>query len=318
MIDSIAYGPVPSRRLGHSLGINNIPPKTCSYSCVYCQLGTTLKTQVGRRCFYKPEEIAESVKVKIEQAREKGEPVDYLTFVPDGEPALDVNLGQEIELIKSFNKKVAVITNASLIWQEDVRRDLQKADWVSLKIDAVNEEIWRRIDRPQKSLSINEILDGILAFRDSFQGLLTTESMLLQGLNDRTEEIEVIAGFLARLKPDIAYLSIPTRPPAVKAVTAASEKTITMAYQILKSRMERVECLLGYEGNAFAFTGNVEDDLLGITAVHPMREDGVTELLRKADAGWDTIHKLIRDGNLAEVEYLGKRYYIRKLKISTT
>ena len=129
MANSIVFGPVPSRRLGRSIGINNIPPKTCSYACVYCQLGKTSRMMAGREFFYDPEKIINAVKLKIKHAREKDESVDYLTFVSDGEPTLDCNLGKEIELLKSFGIKIAVITNASLIWREDVRQDLQKADW---------------------------------------------------------------------------------------------------------------------------------------------------------------------------------------------
>jgi len=124
----IAFGPVPSRRLGRSLGVNNIPPKVCTYSCVYCQVGRTIRMQVERRVFYGPEEILQAARDKVERARESGEPIDYLTFVPDGEPTLDVNLGREIELLRSLGIKIAVITNASLIWREDVREALMKAD----------------------------------------------------------------------------------------------------------------------------------------------------------------------------------------------
>ena len=313
MINSIIYGPVPSRRLGHSLGINNIPPKACSYSCVYCQLGSTVNMQVDRETFYEPEEIAQSVKEKVKQVREKGEPIDYLTFVPDSEPTLDANLGKEIELLKCLDMKIAVITNASLIWREDVRQDLQKADWVSLKVDTVSKEIWYRINRPQKSLKLEGILGGMVEFANVFKGELTTESMLIQGINDDSGEIERITDFLVGLKPSKAYLAIPTRPPAERTINAANGHTINVAYQIFGKRLSNVEYLIGYEGNAFAFSGNAEEDLLSITSVHPMREEAVIELLRKADAGWGVVEKLIEDGSLMEVEYRGKRFYMRKL-----
>ncbi len=310
---SIIFGPVPSRRLGHSLGINNIPPKVCSYSCVYCQLGNTINLQVERQTFYKPEEIAQSVKEKVKQVKEKGEAIDYLTFVPDGEPALDSNLGKEIKLLKPLNIKIAVITNASLIWRQDVRQDLQKADWVSLKVDTVDKEIWRRINRPQKSLKLEAILEGMLKFANSFKGELTTESMLIQDINDNNEGIERIADFLVELKPNKAYLAIPTRPPAKKTIKPASEQVINMAYQIFSNRLSSVEYLIGYEGNVFTFTGKVEDDLLGITSVHPMREEAVIEFLKKAGASWGVIKKLIEDGSLVELEYQGIKFYMRKL-----
>jgi len=311
MINFVVYGPVPSRRLGHSLGINNIPPKICSYSCVYCQLGSTTDIRVERQTFYQPEEIAQRVKRKVNQVREKNEQIDYLTFVPDGEPTLDVNLGKEIELLKPLGIKIAVISNGSLIWRDDVRQDLQKADWVSLKVDAISR--WRRINRPHKLLNPKVILDGMLKFAGTFEGKLATESMLIQGFNDNSEEIERIADFLAELKPDVAYLAIPTRPPAVKTVTAANEQVINMAYQIFSRRLGSVEYLIGYEGNAFAFTGNIEDDLLSITSVHPMREEAVIEFLNKASAGWEVVGKLIKDGSLMEAEYRGKKFYMRKL-----
>lgn len=143
MIDEqklIAYGPVPSRRLGQSVGINNIPPKICTYSCIYCQLGRTLNMQIKRQTFYKPEEVVKAVKRRIQRAKENQETIDYLTFVPDGEPTLDENLGKEIERLQGFGIKIAVISNASLIWMADVRKDLAKADWVSLKIDIVDQD----------------------------------------------------------------------------------------------------------------------------------------------------------------------------------
>jgi len=128
---------------------------------------------------------------------------------------------------------------------------------------------------------LRTILDGMLQFASTFRGELTTETMLIQDINDSHEEIENIAAFVARLKPSKAYLSIPTRPPAQKELKAASGPAINAAHQIFKQKISNVEYLIGYEGNAFAFTGNVEDDLLNITSVHPMREEAITEFLKK-------------------------------------
>jgi wyosine [tRNA(Phe)-imidazoG37] synthetase (radical SAM superfamily) len=269
--------------------------------------------QVERRAFYEPEEIVQDVLHKVEKVKEAGESIDYLTFVPDGEPTLDVNLGHEIELLKPLGIKIAVITNASLIWREDVREDLMKADWVSLKVDAVRENIWRRVDRPRRSLQFAAILDGALRFARAYQGELTTETMLIEGVNDSEDLIQEISGFLIRLQPAAAYLSIPIRPPAEKWVHPPSEETINRAYQILSGRLDRVEYLIGYEGNAFTFTGDVEEDLLSITAVHPMREDAVNEFLALAGAAWPTVRGLVAQGQLVEAEYKGHKFYMRKL-----
>lgn len=191
----LAFGPIPSRRLGRSLGINNIPPKICTYSCVYCQVGNTIKMQEERQKFYSPERIFKEVKEKVGKCKTKGEKIDYLTFAPDGEPTLDINLGREIALLKSLGIKIAVITNGSLVWREDVRRDLAKADWVSLKVDAASKEIWWKVGRAYKSLKFEAILNGMLEFRNLYTGVLTTETMLIEGINDQEEEIRKVAVF---------------------------------------------------------------------------------------------------------------------------
>jgi len=312
VISSIAYGPVPSRRLGRSLGINNIPPKTCSYSCVYCQLGRTTDMHIERGAFYKPLEIARSVTEKVRCAGEKDEPVDYITFVSDGEPTLDINLGEEITFLSKSGIKIAVITNASLIWREDVIRDLQKADWVSIKVDAITPGVWDRINRPHGALRLDVVLEGIISFARSFVGILTTETMLIKGINDDIGEIGQIADFLVKLEPATAYLAIPTRPPAER-VESATEQNINMAYQIFTERLNNVEYLIGYEGNDFASTGNVQEDILNITAVHPMREEAVAEFLSRSGASWEVVQNMVEKRILVELEYLGKKFFMRKL-----
>ncbi len=158
---TIAFGPVPSRRLGRSLGINNIPPKSCSYSCLYCQVGVTQGKLVEPRDFYAPEDIYQEVSEQLKKAHNSDEPIDYLTFVPDGEPTLDINLGKAIDLLRPLNIPIAVISNASLLWREDVRAAIGKADWVSVKVDSVVEEIWKQVNRPHVALRLDDIKDGI-------------------------------------------------------------------------------------------------------------------------------------------------------------
>jgi len=315
----LAFGPVPSRRLGRSLGINNIPAKTCTYSCVYCQLGRTSQLTVKRRAFYNPEKIFNEVKRKVEVAVSRNEKIDYLTFVPDGEPSLDINLGKEISLLKQIGVPIAVLTNASLLWYEDVKEDLLKANLVSLKMDSVNQVLWRKINRPHTSLSLNKILDSIVSFADDFEGILITETMLIDEI-EYGAELREIASFLQELNGlKKAYIAIPTRPPAEKWVKPANEEIINLAYQIFSEKLgaEKVEYLIGYEGNAFAFTGNVKEDLLAITAVHPMRKEAIEEFLKKANAEWHIIEELLHKKLLIELEYEGKLYYMRKLPSRT-
>ena len=313
MEQQLVFGPVPSRRLGRSLGLNNIPPKSCPYTCVYCQLGRTVTMQGERRSFYDPAALFQAVRRKIDSLQAAGEAIDFLTFVPDGEPTLDLNLGQEIEFLRPLGIPIAVITCAALIWREDVRAELAQADWVSLKIDAVETERWRRINRPYGRLRLAEILEGALKFAASFDGTLVTETMLVAGLNDAPAQIEMTAGFVGRLRPATAYLAIPTRPPAETWVRPPGETVLTRAYQLFSDAVDHVEYLIGYEGNAFSSTGDVREDLLGITAVHPLREDAVRHLLARAGVGWPVVDRLLAEAQLVQTEYQGHKFYMRKL-----
>lgn len=311
--NQIVFGPVPSRRLGKSVGINNIPPKKCSYSCVYCQLGKTLHMQIQRESFFSPDEIVQQTKTKIKNVKEKKEHIDYLTIVPDGEPTLDQNLNVLIKKLKKFQYPVAVITNSSLLSQENVRNELLNANWVSVKIDAVNEITWKKVNRPYGKLNLDEILNGITLFSKNYEGSLCTESMLIHNINDDEKSLKQLAKFIGTLKSEISYLSIPTRPPAETWVQPASEETLALAYQLFTDEDISTEYLIGYEGNEFAFTGNAKEDILSITAVHPMREEAVKEFLQKANENWSLITKLIREQKLVKHRLNDTTFYLRKL-----
>lgn len=307
----LVFGPVPSRRLGRSLGINNIPPKHCSYSCLYCQVGPTKATEMRPGYFYKPESIYQAVSQHLEKLKATNETVDYLTFVPDGEPTLDAGLGKSIELLRGLNIKIAVISNASLIWQDRVREMLKMADWVSLKVDSVDDAIWRTINRPCEGLALNQILSGMQMFAKDFNGVMATETMLLDGINTGHDTVVHLGAFLQTLAPHKIYLAIPTRPTAEKTARAPDIELINAVYQTLNQTLTGIELLTGYEGNAFASTGNFADDLLAITAVHPMRKDAVLNLLDKTGGDWSDVQQLLDSQNLREIEYQGNYFYLR-------
>lgn len=308
---SIAFGPIPSRRLGQSLGINHIPPKVCSYDCVYCQVGPTRSASTTRHDIFPVERIVAEVRARLAQVEAKGGRVDFLTFVPDGEPTLDARLGEEIDALRPLGKRIAVITNASLVERADVRADLARADWVSLKIDAVDESIWRRVDRPAASLDLDAIHAGMRQFAREFSGTLTTETMLVRCVNDGAESLEATASFIATLRPAVAYLAIPTRPTAEHEALPADETAITQAWAIFAGHLARVELLTGFEGTNFGSTGDAEADVLATTAVHPMRTEQVEELLRKDGSDWRVIEGLLQRGLLRQVEYRGHSFFVR-------
>ncbi len=310
----LAFGPVPSRRLGRSLGINNIPPKSCSYSCIYCQVGPTARQEIEPRVFYPPEMVAAAVSNRVDAAQAAGEQIDYLTFVPDGEPTLDINLGEAIDRLRPLGIRVAVISNASLVWREDVRRALNKADWVSLKLDSTHENIWRQTNKPHPALQLEAILQGMQRFARDYSGTLVTETMLVDGVNDGAESVAGVAQFLSELKPQTAYLAAPTRPPAQRGVRAPAEDRVVQAYEILGAQLGDLQLLTGDEGNAFAVTGDARRDLLAITAVHPMRRNAVEHFIARSGQNWALIKQMIEEGELVEVNFAGQEFYVRRLR----
>jgi wyosine [tRNA(Phe)-imidazoG37] synthetase (radical SAM superfamily) len=263
--------------------------------------------------FYDPATVLREIEERILKVEQNRESIDYLTFVPDGEPTLDSRLGDEIQSLRRLGLKVAVITNSSLLGRQDVREELRKADWVSLKVDASQLGVWYRINRPHPGLQLRTILEGILEFAKGFKGQLVTETMLVKDVNDGEENLRKTADFLASLNPSKAYLSIPTRPPTEKWVRPAEEAGINQAFQIFSEKVDSVECLIDYEGNAFTSTGNVEEDLLSITAVHPMREDAVKEFLAESEADWAVVRRLLAQGVLSETTYRGKHFFLKSL-----
>jgi wyosine [tRNA(Phe)-imidazoG37] synthetase (radical SAM superfamily) len=308
---ALAFGPVPSRRLGHSLGINNIPPKVCSYSCVYCQVGSTPSPRIDPLPVYPTAEIVAAVTAQLAVVRARGERVDHLTFVPDGEPTLDASLRSTIVALRPLGVPIAVITNGSLAWRPEVRAALREADWVSVKVDAVDEPTWRAVDRPHPQLHLPTVLDGIRELARCFPGRLVSETMLVAGVNDSEACADRIATFLGELAIDTAYLAVPTRPPADPRACGPDTATVTRIYGRFAAQLDHVELLTGYEGDAFAATGDARADLLAITAVHPMRASAVDELLTRNDADREVLERLVADRLLVPVDHGGDRYYTR-------
>jgi len=309
-----AFGPVPSRRLGQSLGVNNIPPKHCTYSCVYCQVGVTPEQSCSQRSFFYPTDVVRSVQDRVKTLRKQKEPVDYLTFVPDGEPTLDRYLGLEIDLLRFSGIPVAVLTNGSLLGNQKVREHLENADLVSLKVDTVTPIIWHQLNRPQPGMELDRVLEGMLRFSEEYEGILDTETMLVEGLNDDPASLEATAKFLYRLAPRTAYLALPTRPPAEPSCQPATCQALQAAHEIFSGYLDSVESLPTDEGTRFSSPGVFESDLLGITSVHPIRERALKKMAERQSIEWARVETLLSRGYLKRVSYLGQAFYARNLR----
>lgn len=311
----ISFGPIPSRRLGKSLGINNIPAhKICTYSCVYCQVGPTKEYSTIRREFYAPDVIFKEVQKHLQQI-DKADHPDYLTFVANGEPTLDINIGKSIEALKALHIPIAVITNASLLKLKEVRDDLKLADWVSIKIDTNNESIWNLINNPDNELTFKSHIQGILQFASEYKGILVTETMLAEGINDHEDVLQQTSELIKKINPSVAYISVPTRPPAMAGIKPPKETTVNEAFQIFSNQELKVELLLGFEGTNTGYTGNAIEDIINICTVHPIREDTMKELLHKDKADSSILDSLLHNKLIKKISYKSDNFYIRQFHV---
>lgn len=308
------FGPIPSRRLGWSLGVNTLPEKICSYSCAYCQVGLTHHFDTIRREYADPLELARAVTEKIAAVQATGGKVEVISFVPDGEPTLDIRLGDEIAAVTHLGK-VAVITNGSLMDRDDVRRDLMRAGIVSIKIDTLDPAAWRAIDCPAAGMELAPVLDGIKRFAKEFKGTLLTETMLVGGVNDDAEHLAATARFIAALGPKKSYILVPTRPPARLDIVLPTPGALAAAWHIFSAALPpgTVEVLTGHEGDLFSSTGDARADILAITAVHPLRIENIQSILDAAGASWDIVETLKNEGLVSIVSFGESRFIVRTI-----
>jgi len=280
------FGPVPSRRLGKSLGIDPIPLKTCNWSCVYCQLGRTRPLTNERRSYNPREDIMAEVQQAL-AAHQTGE-IDWITFVGSGEPALHSELGWLIQHVKALtNLPLAVITNGALLYLPEVRFELAAADAVLPTLDAGNPRLYRKINRPWPKLTFEAHVQGLAAFRWSYPGKLWVEVMLIKGLNDTEEALQEIAVALSQINPDQVHLLLPVRPPAENWVQPADEIGLQRAQAILGKVAHVLQPVI--EPAATHSTDDLKSAILGIITRHPMQD----EELGVALGGW----------SLAEVQH---------------
>jgi wyosine [tRNA(Phe)-imidazoG37] synthetase (radical SAM superfamily) len=302
------YGPVYSRRLGQSLGVDPVPLKTCNWNCVYCQLGRS-KPMVNERKEYFP---AEDILVDVKQALALHTPgdIDWITFVGSGETTLHSRLGWLINEVKVLTQHpVAVITNGSLLYLPEMREELALADAVLPSLDAGTQEMYQRVNRPMAELPFESLLEGLITFRKEYQGKLWVEVMLLQGLNDTELALRDIANALVRIQPDEVHILLPTRPPVETWVQPADEDGLLRARAILGD----IAHVIHPGSGSFDLSGNesLVDAVVGIITRHPMRESELIETLQHWSPGdiTATMLELESSGKAQIVERFGIRFW---------
>jgi len=238
------YGPVPSRRLDFSLGIDIIPFKTCTLDCIYCQLGPTANKALQRKEYYSQSEILVQIKEKLAS----GQRVDTITFSGSGEPTLNKTLGKLIKEIKKIIPiPVAVLTNSTLFTDKTVRNALMAADLVIPSLDAATQEVFLKTNRPCSTLKIQEVIEGLIMFRREFKGSIWLEIMLVKGVNDSLPHIQKLQEAVSRIKPDKIQLNTVVRPPAEKSAQPLSPEEME---KIRKAFGKSCEIIAGFDKKA--------------------------------------------------------------------
>jgi len=262
---SYFYGPVPSRRLGFSLGVNLTPKKLCTFNCVYCQLGDTTKKTIKRFFYVDPVELKKEL-TKIVNRNPK---IDYISISGSGEPTLHKGLDKIIDTIRETtnNKyRVCVITNSSLLYKKEVRKELEKADLIIPSLDAATEESFSRIDKPHKQITLKKIVDGLINLRKEFKGKIWLEIMILGGINDSLKEAGIFKKLVAKIKPDKVQLNLPIRPSGASIALPDYER-VKKIKKIIGKKCEIVSSF--YKDAQNNFSKSVQSDIMKYLNIRP-------------------------------------------------
>ena len=302
---SNVFGPVPSRRLGFSLGIDVVPFKTCTLDCIYCQLGrTTVKTN-QRKDFFSVKEILDEIKRNINSQKR----IDYITFSGSGEPTLNSRIGQMIEEIKKITSlPVAVLTNGTLLYLPEVQEELKKADLVIPSLDAADEDTFTRVNRPHPSLKIHEVISGMAEFSRNFKGKIWLEVMLVKGINDSPWHLQKLTEVIRKIKVEKIQLNTPVRPPAEDFVFPLDEEDLRKICSFFGKNCEVIAKIQRKKQKAFQ--QNIEIMIHNMVKRRPVTiEDIAISLGIHRNEVIKYIESLIERRLVSFRIYEGKRYY---------
>jgi len=290
------YGPVSSRRLGRSLGLDLVPFKTCTYDCIYCQLGRTTNKTVERKEYVSVHQILDETRRKLDA----GPAPDYITIAGSGEPTLNVRIDKLIRGIKELVRTpVAVLTNGSLLWMKEVQEALMHADIVLPSLDAGEGRLFRYVNRPHPSLSFERMVNGLIEFREHFPPSVWLEVFMLGGITGLPAQAKEIADICQRIRPERIQLSTVSRPPAEDFACAVSRDQMEQLAVLFSGSVEVVsESKL--DERSTGLSENVADtDIIALLSRRPCTVQGISAGLGvHASEVTKRLHALIGQGTV--------------------
>jgi wyosine [tRNA(Phe)-imidazoG37] synthetase (radical SAM superfamily) len=299
------FGPVPSRRLGLSLGVDIIPPKLCTLDCIYCEVGATDKRGLARKEYLPAAEILDEVRLSIAEHPD----LDHITLSGSGEPTLNSAIGEIIRGIKRMTGiPVAVLTNGTLLTLPEVRHDLLEADIVSPSLDAVSPEIFDKIDRPHPKLDIDAIIKGIAQFRGEYAGALWLEVLFVKDLNDSDDEVQKLKKAIATIDPDKIHINTVVRPPAEDSAHPVGEERLR---EILKVFGNKAEIIGVYkEKHKTEERTGSEEAILALLRRRAMTIEGITTaLMMRAEEVIPVLKKMVKDNLIHQFTFQGEDFF---------
>ncbi len=303
------FGPVPSRRLGLSLGINIIPHKTCNYNCVYCEVGKTTFLTNKRQSFYNVEDIKKDFLEHVDRVGK----FDFITFSGSGEPTLNKDIGELIRFVKSFNKaKIAVLTNGSLLYLEEVRQDLYEADIVIPSLDAALESTFKRINQPHKELKLQNIIEGIKQFVLEFKGEVWLEIVFAKGINDKKDDIEALKRAIEYIGPKKVQIGTIERPPAFSGVARLSNEELIDIYMALKDY--NVELIKPFSDKNIDFKEFLEKSIIKMISIRPCSAKELADVFDTNEKDIDAIISTLIQEKKAYYKTFGGKEFISARK----
>jgi wyosine [tRNA(Phe)-imidazoG37] synthetase (radical SAM superfamily) len=300
------FGPVPSRRLGRSLGIDLVPYKTCTFDCIYCDLGRTTRKTISRRSYVSPKEVQGELELRLSVLEKKP---DYITLSGSGEPTLNTSVGEIIQRVKEITSTpVAILTNSSLLSLDEVRRDLSGADVVLPSLDAITPALFEYINRPHASLSVEGIISGLIQFRKQYQGQIWLEILFCRGVNDGREEIEKFKSVIEKIEPDRVQLNTPVRPPAEDFVFPL---TLAQLEEIRERLGEEAEIISEFDAPLGEELNSVKDtEILNLIKRRPCTTEDISKALGlRIDQVVKHLDRIIKTGTIRYRMYDHRCYY---------